>query len=242
LTDISKTSPDSNGIVITGDITNSGEIKEWYEYQRIINKYKHPDIYASIGNHDLLNSGGYYTSQNFFCQNISTYNAFYDKWIQDYHFIFLSTESNKYSMADISDGQLMWLDAKLGENERTNKPAFVFLHQPLKDTVAGSKANQGWGGVFQDEKLREVLSKHPGAILFTGHTHWELGSKDTIYNAKYCTMVNVPSTSYLWTDNNTYKFGSQGYFIDVYPDKVVIKGRDFISREWVDSAQFTIQY
>jgi hypothetical protein len=53
-------------------------------------------------------------------------------------------------------------------------------------------------------------------------------------------MVNVPSTAYLWYDP-TYTQpgnGSQGLCVDVYSNKVVIKGREFSRQEWIGQGTF----
>ncbi|WP_027415854.1 hypothetical protein [Aneurinibacillus terranovensis] len=71
------------------------------------------------------------------------HQLFYDKWIKGYHFIFLGSEqyrqSNPYNYEDayLSDEQLDWLRTKLKEGDR-KRPTFIFLHQPLPDTVSGS--------------------------------------------------------------------------------------------------------
>ena len=99
---------------------------------------------------------------------------YHDHWIDGYHFIFLGTEVGLELFCSLSEAQLAWLDDKLSEEASSDKPVFLFLHQPLKDTVAGSLESQKWFGVTQDEELKAILAKYPQAILFTGHTHWEL--------------------------------------------------------------------
>lgn len=126
------------------------------------------------------------------------------------------------------------------EGKDAARPAFVFLHQPLKDTVAGSYGSQRWYGVTQDEALKEVLSKHRHAILFTGHTHWELGSLNTMYDGhdRLPIMFNAASVAYLWTDEDERKEGSQGLFVEVYANRVIVRGRDFASGVWLENARF----
>ena len=53
-------------------------------------------------------------------------------------------------------------------------------------------------------------------------------------------MVNVNSTAYIWYDP-TYTQpgnGSQGLCVDVYSNKVVIKGREFSRQEWIGQGTF----
>jgi hypothetical protein len=45
---------------------------------------------------------------------------------------------------------------------------------------------------------------------------------------------------YLWTDDDTELVGSQGYYIEVYDDYVLVRGRDFVNKEWVSNAQFML--
>lgn len=127
-------------------------------------------------------------------------------------------------------------------NAAQEQPVFLFLHQPLKDTVAGSLESQEWYGVTQDKELRAILSKYPQTLLFTGHTHWELEVGNTMYpgNGETATMFNAASVAYLWTNADEHKTGSQGYYVEVYSDKVLVRGRDFTTGSWIESAQYEV--
>ncbi|WP_161807523.1 Ig-like domain-containing protein [Bacillus sp. FJAT-28004] len=245
LKDIIALNPDSDGLMAVGDNTDNGKEAEYLELSRIFNLYKKdlPEPFFVQGNHDVR-WGDWSKYSDYFSKYTNMKSNYYDTWIKGYHFIFLGTEKGLKDYSYLSDTQLKWLDEKLSEDEAKNKPVFIFHHQPLKNTVAG--ANDGfnkkfyWYGVRQDKELKTILAKHPQSILFSGHTHWELGSKDTMYNAKYATMFNAAATSYLWTDDDTSKEGSQGYFVEVYDDKVLVKGRDFQNDSWITNAQFEV--
>lgn len=144
-------------------------------------------------------------------------------------------------IAQMLDGQL---ELDFGAAARPDQPVFVFLHQPLKDTVAGSLESQEWYGVTQDQELRTILSRHPLTLLFTGHTHWELEVSNTMVpgNGQTATMFNAASVAYLWTDADEHKSGSQGYYIEVYADKVLVRGRDFTTGTWIEAAQYEVAY
>jgi hypothetical protein len=45
----------------------------------------------------------------------------------------------------------------------------------------------------------------------------------------------------LWTDEDEHKDGSQGLFVEVYADRVVVKGRDFAAGAWLDNARFEFE-
>lgn len=170
--------------------------------------------------------------------------SYHDHWIDGYHYIFLGSEQPHPKDCHMSDEQLKWLEDKLGERAEEERPIFVFLHQPLKNTVAGSMEEQGWYGVNQDEALKAVLAGFPQAILFSGHTHWQLEAPRTMYEGgdHMPTMFNASSVAYLWTDEDEHLEGSQGLHVEVYADRVVVKGRDFVKESWIEGAEFTVNY
>lgn len=248
LKDINTIDPNSSKLIINGDVTDCGLKSNWDAFSQILNTNKHPNVSASFGNHDTWQDNSW-VDQNQYAiskQNYLSYtnspNIYYDYWLQNNHFIFLGSEKSNGNIAYLSDTQLQWFDKTLAQNAASNKPIFVFIHQPLYDTVSGSKPGQGWNGIEQDTEVKNILAKYPQAILFTGHTHWEFGSKYIMYNEKYCTMFNIPSCAYCWTDANTEDDISEGYYIEVYNDKVLVKGRNFTTKEWAKNAQYEVDY
>lgn len=243
LKDMVALNPDSDGLMTIGDNTENGTEAQFKELGRIFNLYKDqlPEAYFVQGNHDVR-WGDWTQFSELFAKYTNMTSSYYNAWINGYQFIFIGTEKGLKDYSYLSETQLKWLDEKLSESQ--GKPTFIFHHQPLKNTVSG--ANDGylksnyWYGVRQDKELKMILAKHPQSILFSGHTHWDLGSKDTMYNAKYATMFNAGATSYLWTDSNTSKDGSQGFFVEVYDDKVLVKGRDFKNDTWIANAQYEV--
>lgn len=244
LQDIAAHAANSIGIMHVGDITDRGLRAEYEEVARIweVNKADLPPIWFTYGNHDVFL--GEWSSQ------LKLYECFtgmkgpyYDVWLQGYHFIFLGSEQGLKDFAYLDEEQLAWLDQRLGKEASPLKPVFVFLHQPLRDTVAGSLESQGWYGVTQDEELKAILAKHPQTIMFNGHTHWELEAGHTSFDGKGKTasIFNTSSVAYLWTNEDEYKEGSQGFYVDVYEDKVIVRGRDFTTSSWIKSALFEVR-
>nr|WP_028612642.1 metallophosphoesterase [Paenibacillus harenae] len=235
----------SCGIMHAGDVTDHGFPEEYEELRRIWNDHKDdlPELYFTTGNHDV-GLGVWQDRLSRFLSATDMTAPYHDHWIHGYHFIFLGTEKGLELFCDLSEDQLKWLDAKLGEEASPERPAFVFLHQPLKDTVAGSFEAQNWFGVTQDSELKAVLSKHRHAILFTGHTHWELDAAHNFRDGdgRLPAMFNAASVGYLWTDGDEHKDGSQGYYVEVYEDRVLVRGRDFAQGAWVEAAQFQVNY
>ncbi|WP_334075672.1 MULTISPECIES: metallophosphoesterase family protein [Paenibacillus] len=243
LKDIAANAVRSGGIMHVGDLTDHGDPEEYREMNRILaaNREGLPDVYFTLGNHDVA-LGDWNSRLANYIGHSGMAGPYHDHWIGGYHFIFIGTERGLERFCDLSQAQLNWLDLKLGERASMDKPVFVFLHQPLKDTVAGSLEAQNWYGVVQDAELKRILGRHPQAILFTGHTHWHLGAERTMVEGRgsMATLFNAASVAYLWTDEDEPLLGSQGYYVEVYADRVLVKGRDFTAGRWVESAQFSI--
>lgn len=242
LADIQTTSPGSIGIFVNGDIADHGREDEYLALNGLIEKAgsKVPPVYCTIGNHDYGQGPNElflkYTNP---CEN----KPYYDMWLNGAHFIFLGGERAGLH-ADLSDTQLAWLEEKLVENRDEGRPIYLFLHQGLMDTVAGTFAYQGWHGVKQSEQLTRIIKNYPEIILFSGHSHWEMDSCQTMKrrDENLPTIFNTAAGAYLWDDASTNIEGSQGYYIRVYDDKVLVLGRDFVNGKWISSAQFVVDY
>ncbi len=180
-----------------------------------------------------------------FNEATATEGAYYQKRLGGYVFIFLGTERPLAKDCHLSAMQLEWLQQRLqaAVTASPGKPIFVFLHQPLMNTVAGSLEQQGWYGVEQDHELKQLLLEYPQVMLFSGHTHWQLSSPHTMHQSAAGTvMFNAASVAYLWTDEDEYLEGSQGYYVDIYPAHIVVRGRDFAAGRWLEEAVWTFAY
>lgn len=248
LADIKKLSPGSIGIFVNGDIADHGEVSEYVSFQQLIQDAGAglPPVYAAIGNHDLY-AGPYEQKLKNFLDHTEpgTDSVYYDLWIGEVHFIFLGSEEPGPN-ATLSDAQLDWLREKLAENRDETRPTYIFLHQGLIDTVAGTFAYQSWHGINQASQFADILKDYPEVILFTGHSHWEMDSFRTMKprDGKLPTIFNTAASAYLWNDacmaTDVGVEGSQGYYLYAYEDKIVLRGRDFVTGRWIASAQFLV--
>ena len=94
---------------------------------------------------------------------------------------------------------------------------------------------------MQGEQLREILAEHPDVIFFSGHTHTYLGHPNTLVQDKF-TRVNTSSVLDPVNDAGVQASPAQseGLLVSVYDDKVVIQGRDFHGKRWIDGAQYIV--
>ncbi|SEF61153.1 metallophosphoesterase [Paenibacillus sp. UNC499MF] len=121
------------------------------------------------------------------------------------------------------------------------RPVFVFLHQPLPHTVAGSY-DPGEKGVVQDVRLRELLGRHPNVCFFSGHTHYTLASPG-IYFEDGCSHMGTSSVRRPIGDGiDPAPVESESVLVEVAPHSVTIRGRRHNTGEWLPSAVFEKRY
>ncbi len=250
LEDIKTVSPNSIGIFINGDIADHGYVSEYRSFQKLIEAAGEglPKVYCSIGNHDLADGPYDEKLQNFLeYTDPGTDSVYYDLWLNDVHFIFLGSEAPGLN-AQLSKKQLEWFQEKLAENRDENRPIYVFLHQGLLDTVAGTFVYQEWHGINQARQFAQILKDYPEVILFSGHSHWEMDSLHSMKarDEELPTVFNTAAVAYLWNDGsiatNVGIEGAQGYYMQAYADKILVLGRDYVNGKWIASAQYLVQY
>ncbi|PEZ02897.1 hypothetical protein CN326_19070 [Bacillus sp. AFS018417] len=206
-------------VSVAGDLTDYGTDAQYNLLMNTMNKYPQLNCNYVLGNHDVRwLSGGYDTAKSRFLTHTGMPDTYYDKWINGYHFIYLATETDDKDSAYLSDTQLQWLNDKLAEGASKDKPIFLFLHQPLDNTVYQEYPWDPYqSDEVQDQKLEDIIGKYPQSVFITGHIHYPLTLPSTFYNKQYFSMVR----------DGAVKDSGQGLIIDVYADRVVINGRDF---------------
>ncbi len=251
LKDIVKISPNSMGIFLNGDTVDTGSLAEYAQWKQIIQRNKGvPTVYAAIGNHEFYQGIGIAGIHDRFLTETGndSETIYFDRRLGGAHFIFLGSEDATQggAYATLSQTQLNWLKGLLEEDAKTNVPVFLFLHQGIINTSAGTLGYQGWHGVHQGQELLAIIEKYSNVVMFSGHSHWILES-DLSFNyggGTRPTYMNTASCGYLWDDGanitNEKVEGSQGYFVYMYDDCIVFRGRDFAKGEWIGSAQFVL--
>ena len=254
LRNVRDVSPDALGLFIVGDMANSGNETE---YQSLVAMHAEagdvPPLFLTIGNHDFYNNSfeeGRAKFLRYATLPDGTHPATttYDFWLGGYHFISLSTDEPDGLDAIFHQSTMDWLREKLDENRDPDRPAFLFLHQSLYDTVSGSLPGERWHGVQNDQMLRDVLADHPEVMFFNGHSHWTMDSVSNMFEGTPelpCRIFNCASVGYLWTGINTVTGenldGSQGYLVKICGSTLYVLGRDFCTGEWVSGAQYRVE-
>lgn len=263
--DIAKINPEGFTFVV-GDMADTGHRNEYEKIEQELARsgLNRTSIYYTIGNHDYYgysnDTSGTAAAQKLFEEYAGKAvsgldKVYYSVKLSGYTYIVLGSEQNEEGLhAVLSETQLSWFEKTLEDAVKSDssKPVFVFLHQSLKETVAGSFDGQGWDGISSKsvDKYRSILQKYSkNIILFNGHSHWTLDSDGTMhaYNAggdNLPAAFNTASTAYLWTSyyvkGGEYLEGSQGYYIRLYDDKMIVMGRDFLKGKYIPSAIFVV--
>ena len=237
--DINTNAPDAAAIVCAGDVTQGGAtvqynlVKSIVESKGLANK-----MYYTTGNHDLYQSDG---PANF--KAFTGYNSLYNKFdIKGYTFITLSNSKTGGNNSTLGAEQINWLDEQL-QSVPKSQPVFIINHQTVQNTVNGSLPGQ-WGyqssnGITDEAALLAVMNKYPNIVYISGHTHVVVSGGNSLYDGKGLkpSYINDGAIADVEREEcptpDEHLNGAQGLYIDVYRDKLVIRGRDFANEKWI---------
>ncbi|MBE1445735.1 metallophosphoesterase family protein [Paenibacillus sp. OAS669] len=246
-------------IVITGDITDSGTTADYREFKNIMSRYELPPVYANMGNHDYYNvwigKDGAWNHDSFpngktdsmarqaFTSMFNLEKPYHDVWLNGFHFILLSQEAYIQERPEVGEGawysdeQMSWFRSKMAENN-DGKPVFVMIHQELPP-IGQDGGNHM---LIKAKEFREILKPYRNVFVFSGHTHQDFTVntehyiQETFHWFRNSSIGLVMNTKY----ENVRKDAAQGLYIEVYPDKVVLRGREFSDRTWIKEADWSV--
>jgi predicted phosphodiesterase len=251
LKDHREINPQSSLLVLNGDLTD-GYRGDYERLNKLLGQVSHPAVHATMGNHEYYQVWDRYhlghklnpdwisgQAKELFLSYFKYGEVYHDFWLGGHHFIFLSGE--RYRDEDpavredayLSQRQLRWLSERLNDEPASSaepkRPAFVFVHQPLKHSLDGSALERG---IVQHEQLRHILSnKHRLIILFTGHTHEDVEeTKQFRYDQFY--MVGSGSVRQA-VKNQSPCNKSESLVVEVYDNRIVIKKREHLQKRWI---------
>lgn len=249
LKDAKTLDPELAGMFVLGDISNEGVSPTDDSLTELDNYYDWLDSYAPtylnskgeqipiinvMGNHDVRGpstepSGKYpstayepavemYLEREALAKEAGSIQ--FDTWINGYHFIFLNSDKYHSDDAYLSQETLEWLDETLSENE-DGRPMFVMIHQPVDNVRAMSGATT---------TFREVIARHPSAIVSSGHTHDSFSTAKVEQDGKGV-FVNQPAM---------VQAATQYYFVEVYEGGVIYRARECATNSWVISSDVVV--
>ncbi|MFC0215258.1 metallophosphoesterase family protein [Paenibacillus chartarius] len=247
-------------LIMTGDLTDTGTERDYRELTKIISGYKLPPFGANMGNHDYytvwINKHDGWDKESFpngktdelsrqqflkFMNYKKTYN---EMNVNGYTILLLSQETYVQEKPDVGEGawysdeQLNWLKSRLAEVTKDGKPVFIMTHQPL--APAGQKG--GSHQLIRSTEFRSIVKPYSNVFVLCGHRHQDFRNGTNHYVRE--TFHYFHNSSVGRPSNRSFqqeaKDRSQGMYIQVYADKVVLRGREFSERTFIDEANWSI--
>lgn len=242
---------------VTGDLTNDGNASELAQYQSIVSKYDDTmPVYAVSGNHDAQSGGIDEAQWETYTGHPLDYTIEKDGDV----FIFLGDtywRASSNGNTIMTDEQLDWLEEQLEANK--DKTVYLFQHVFLGDTCGDIQYENGtdvYGNWFDETKestqrYRDLLRKYNNVTWFNGHSHWKfylqyINENLNVFNGggEYCNMVHVPSVTvprdFINQSRVEDSSNSEGYIVDVYENKTVLRGYDFQNGQYDAYANYVL--
>ena len=235
-------------ICLAGDLADVGTDERLARFRELVQSHS-PDtpVYVSAGNHDAYGADWVLRPEEEVSASMLTYTGhplYYSFEYGSDVYIFVGVCKGTFSQAE-----LQWLYETL-ERYR-NRRCFLFQHV---------FAFEGCGNVFGLYSLdltnntmfsvfKSLLRHYPNIVDFHGHSHTkfhgqEFGPMANYDNVFGCHSVHIPSLAIPRTDaDGDGEFqredqDSEGYVMDVYPDGIHLRGRDFVKGEFIPLASY----
>lgn len=251
---------------ICGDVVDHSGSDNYYfqTFQTLRNKYATKPVYAITGNHESNNSGTTTHVDEAVIQQYFERPLYYSFAHGDDVFIMVGTYgwSGSYPLFK-KDGndevELKFLQTTLEANR--NKRCFVFFHvlssiegdsgEPYPEFYASDLFDK-YDAVHDKQRdcFLGMLRHYKNTVWFHGHSHakfelQELSETNTYSERLGYRSVHIPSlcrptipgSDGVKVEDST---ASQGYVVDVYPDGIHLRGRDFIKGEFLPIASYWI--
>lgn len=247
---ISQTDSIPDAMIIAGDISNATDPKEYKSLERSIRTFnKIENIIPAAGNHDVRASDTYEEAQKYFSDfaafcGIQTDKTYYTTTVKGYRFIVLGSEGQLSLEPYISDEQVAWLEAQLIEAQKTEKPIFIICHQAMynsNNVLYHPEAEDNWGIGDNSDKIEAVIRKYVPSykcpvFFISGHLHRSFNENS--FDSNFCDnlyCISLPSVAK--TDN-----GGLGVAIEVYPDCIFVRARNYLTMEQYKKYEYIINY
>lgn len=262
-------------VCVCGDIVDAGTNEWWYQQAKTIRDAYSIPIYYITGNHEsfpintINNTNLTYVDSYYTLPAVRNADSplYYSFTHGDDVFIMLGEYSSGQD-APFQDGELQFLYDTLEANR--NKRCFVFFHIFNWDSGDSGVPYEGFYSFdvfanYQSQKqcFISMLKHYKNTVWFHGHSHanFELQrmTKSTVYSESLgYRSVHIPSITKPKTATEADRAAgnagteveaeSQGYLVDVYPNGIHLRGRDFVAGEflpiasyWIDTTLQTIE-
>lgn len=233
---------------ICGDLVAYASSDYMAQYKEYATNYKgNMLLYECAGNHESYPSQGVGADiDEALWRDTTGKELYYSFEYENDVFIFVGMKSERANDL-FPTGALDWLQTTLETNK--NKRCFLFFHAPeLADRSADPSGT--WASLMggtSGKTFINIIKQYKNIVWFHGHTHVTLGVEQyplsdclgyrsihipSLVSPRFFDAENNTLVDYYYDSNNNKIWGStlaQGYIVDVYSNKIVIRGIDFAS-------------
>lgn len=225
---VGHTFPKNDALVLIGDNTMNGQdIESMLSYGHSSLVHPAKNIFPSVGSFDIHNDPELLTQRfieygNSFC-DLGIDKPYYCKVLNGCYFIFLAPELNTAYSADItmSDEQYEFVVSKLAQAEEKDAFTFIFANCLLPGISTQSEPGALMNAIKNKDKVVVMdffISRDVG--------WWTFHDYDGVHT------VNLPKCSERMVSGDGI-----GAEVEVYPDKVLVRMRDFAGGKWIEGAE-----
>lgn len=236
--------PDPIGVFVAGDLSDNGLYPADSKYDDLDNYYafvkNHPftdskgdriPIRAVLGNHDIrgpweigYSKTSYKPAVEMYLEQEGVETLCHDMWINGYHFIFVNPAAWASDDCYLTKENITWLDETLSA-DTSGKPQFVFIHQYASRVIGDKDAPY---------TFEEVIARHPGTVISSGHGHYGFDVA-FVYEDAGSYYINQPGM----VTNTGMNSGASYYIVDVYEGGVIYRART-VAGDWVPEGDVVI--
>jgi 3',5'-cyclic AMP phosphodiesterase CpdA len=259
LKDITSWETPLDAVVLGGDLTDFGRPVDYRLLKDILNNYTLPQLYANMGNHDYydiwLTTNGEFSTETvpngktdaMARERFITFMSYYTKtpyidvWVKDVHLIMMSQEAYVQERPEVGEGawysdeQLEWLRNIMKVHE-DGRPAFVFIHQPLPAPGTDGGSHR----LIRAKEFRAILEPYKNVFVMSGHSHRNFVGENHYNWENSFHWFNNASVGRTRAAQGGQSNPAQGFYVEVYPHQVLLRGREFSNRSWIDGAEWKI--
>ncbi|KRE65193.1 metallophosphoesterase family protein [Paenibacillus sp. Soil750] len=260
LDDVTQFDGPVDAIMLTGDLTDTGTEVDYKALRAIMNNYKLPPIHGNMGNHDYytiwINKANSWDQDNVpngksdavsreQFKKFMGYTSIYNDFTTNGHSILLlSQEAYVQEKPEVGEGawysdeQLAWFKGRLGNLYKPGRPLFVMTHQPLPPVGTDGATHQ----LIRAIQFRETLKPYKNVFVFCGHRHQDFQNgtphyiQETFHYFHNASVGRTLNRAYQQTAQDK----AQGIYVQVFADKVVVRGREFSNRTFIEEANWTV--
>ena len=236
---------ETSGMVFVGDTANTGSPNNYnliYEYIDSVFENR-PTMYPIVGNHELQYFDDYNEAIETYKTHTGMPGAYFSFELAGFKCFALGSEDTT-THGYMSNNQLNWFKTEIQKLDK-NEKIMIFMHQGIYNTVSGTLPGHGWHGLNTSTSgIRNVIKNYPNAFVFSGHSHQDLNCEQTsLFGAgEEANYINCGSSAYVLNDEREQDYGSTGYFVDIYEDYMILRGRLSIENKWIAAAQFVVPF